>query len=877
MVRWKNSFFLYMYKYYQLSVKQTENLFKTSSQHGLSLKKVEENRAKFGVNKLDEAKKESILRLFVRQLENPIVLMLLVVVGIAAVTGEIVESVLIAGIVSFMALSGVYLEYKAGDAIGKLKKMTSVNTQVIRAGKFLEIPVEEVVAGDLISLKEGDRVPADCRIVFANEAEVDESSLTGESLSVNKKPETINEELVLADQKNMLFGGTFILGGNVRAIVVRVGGETELGRIAKAISETEEKPTPLQKQLIKLNFIILWGTLFVCGIILILTVIRGEPLLSALIEVLSLAIAFIPEGLGAVMTVTLAMGVKEMAVKKVIIKRLIAAEGLGSISLLATDKTGTITQNKMTVEKLWVIDQEIKSEGFKSKNLVEQKMIEIIRFCNNSKGATELALINFLEKIGLSYEIEERYLEHRFSSDLKRMMVVKKNDQSKIGYSKGAPDVLVHLCSKYLDSTLNKEFGLTEKIKEKVLKQTEVYALAGYRVLLLAYREFKFGHEHTDRRKDECDLVFVGLVGLMDPIRPEVKETVANLKKAGIRPVVITGDHPQIAKTIACQAGIVGSDAGVMTGDELEKYFNGKSKYSEDDIVSFSLFARVTPMQKNKLVDLYVKKGMLTAMAGDGVNDAVAISKCHVGIAMNAVDVVNESADVVIYGGYDALASAVEIGRVIVQRTRLYLHYILSGNVCEVGVFILALIFNTPLPMTAIMLLIINLLTDAAPAMAMAFEKKDKDIMSQQPRSATEGIINGPIWVSIAVQGMISSAFLFLVFIYCLPLGLVVAQTATFTAYMFQKLLRAFTARSFTRSVFEYGFLSNRFTVIAVVFAFFVWLVMVYGVPGWSGTAPIPSLTLLWLFLLSLIFPVIEEVMKFTRRKKRSLVTSVTQ
>ena len=255
----------------------------------------------------------------------------------------------------------------------------------------------------------------------------------------------------------------------------------------------------------------------------------------------------------------------------------------------------------------------------------------------------------------------------------------------------------------------------------------------------------------------------------------------------------------------------------------------------------------------------------------------VAISKCHVGIAMNAVDVVNESADVVIYGGYDALASAVETGRVIVQRTRLYLHYILSGNVCEVGVFILALIFNTPLPMTAIMLLIINLLTDAAPAMAMAFEKKDKDIMSQQPRSATEGIINGPIWVSIAVQGMISSAFLFLVFIYCLPLGLVVAQTAPFTAYMFQKLLRAFTARSFTRSVFEYGFLSNRFTVIAVVFAFFVWLVMVYGVTGWSGTAPIPSLTLLWLFLLSLIFPVIEEVMKFTRRKKRSLVTSVTQ
>lgn len=857
-----------MARFWAKTAAEVIRALKTDPVRGLKASQVEVRRRQYGANEIESVKKESLFDLFKEQLSNPIVLMLLVATLIAGLTGQWLESTLIIGIVAFMAVLGVYLEANAGDAIAKLKELTLPKTVVIRDGRPQEIPTKDLVVGDLIVLHEGDRVPADGRIVYTNQASLDESILTGESVPVRKQTEPVRDTEALGDQKCMVFSGTFLLEGNLRAVVVKVGVETELGKIAHQLAEATEPPTPLQIQLEKLNQVLLWGTMIVCAFIFLVASIRGQPLIQALIQSLSLAIAFIPEGLGAVMTVTLAIGVKEMVKRKVIIRRLIAAEGLGSVSLLATDKTGTITRGKMKAEKLWVTGRELDIERFQPENPIESQLVEVIRWCNNAKGATEIALVNFLEKIGFQFELEERVVEHRFSSDLKRMMVISRRGEKLIGYSKGAPEVLMPLCRKYLDYDLKKIRDLSPAKRRMINSQAEKYARQGYRVLLLAKREFADGSVVGDRRRDENDLVFIGLIGLMDPVRSEVQPTVEELLAAGVRPVLVTGDHPEIARTIALAAGIVnGADQKVITGKDLDMYFNHRGKLRAKDIISASVFARVNPSHKNQLIEIFSRHGEVVAMAGDGINDAVAIARADIGIAVRGVDIAREAADVIVTGGYDALANAVRVGRAVIQRTRLYLHYILSGNFCEVGVFILAIAAGLPMPLTAISLLIINLLTDAAPAMAMAFEKEEPGLMTQPPRPKTEGMINRAIWQSIILQGIFSSIFLFLVFLLTLPRGLAFAQTATFSAYIFQKIFRAFTARSFRRSVFEYGFFTNRYSLLAVCLALAVWAAVVYLAGEIFGFVPLDSQTLVGLVAASLFFPAFEELLKLGRRR----------
>ncbi len=862
-----------MKAHYQLDYQECATLVATDLVRGLSPAEAALRLDKYGRNEMQAAKKTSLFKLFLEQLANPIVIILLIAVGIASFTGKLFEATLIGSIVLFMAIIGVFLEKRAGDAVAKLKSLTVFQSTVIRDNQQIHIEAAEIVLGDIVHLVEGDRVPADCRIFAANELEIDESLLTGESLPVSKNTELIPDTTQLGDQSNMLFAGTFVLQGNVKAIVVKTAGTTELGQIAEKLAESEAKETPLQLQLKKLSKLLFFSTIILCSLILLLAYLRGETFIDGLLQSLSLAIAFIPEGLTAVMTVVLGLGVKEMVTKQVIIKRLLAAEGLGSVSVLATDKTGTITTGKMTVEKLWVFDQFIDSKNFVPHNQLENLIVDVIRYCNNGKGATEQALIQFLDGIGVTFELEGRSKEHRFSSDIKRMSVIKEIEEQYFSYSKGAPDVLIPLCSHYVDHSTDKIKPLDETLVRVFLQKVEEIASEGYRVLCLAYHPLDTTVDINDREQIEKDSVFLGLIALMDPLRPEVKDTIKKLKQAGILPVMITGDHPAIARTIALQAGIYTDTitARVLTGTDLDQYFSGTSStITKTDVITCSVFARVTPHHKNLLIELFKQEGKLIAMAGDGINDAIAVSRANIGIAVaNATDIIKEAADVVITGSYDALANAVEVGRLIMTRTRLYLHYLLSGNLCQVGVFVLALIFNLPFPLTAVSLLIINLLTDAAPAMAMAVERGNTSVMQVPPKPAREGILNKPIYTSIAVQGLVSSILLFIVFYLTLPEGLLYAQTATFTAYIFQKLLRGFTARSLTESVFTYGFFTNKLMLWSIVSGFVIWYCLVYVFNATFQMVALPTNTLLIIATSALIPPITEELFKYFFRRQR--------
>jgi Ca2+-transporting ATPase len=856
--------------YYQKTSQEALMDLGSSLVDGLSEDEVKQKIQEHGLNQIEAQAKDSVLKLFIEQLKNPIVLLLIAAAIISIITGKLVEPLLIIAIVIFMAVIGVALEKKAGDAVTKLKSLTTLDTNVLRDGKRQSIDATQVVPGDIIILTEGDKVPADARILEQNGLKADEAILTGESLPVSKDTDAIAGDAIIGDQKNMLFSGTYIIEGNCQALVVATGMKTELGKVAGKLAEKTTKLTPLQLQLENLSRIITIGTIGFCSVVTVLSLFRGNSLNEALVQSLSLAVAFIPEGLTAVMTVTLAIGINEMVKKQVIIKRLLAAESLGSINVLATDKTGTITTGKMSLEKVWVYDKEYASSQIKDP--IFAKLIEVIKYCNNGKGATEIAMANFLKQADLEFEFTDRLHEHRFSSAAKRMTIIKQIGANRVAYSKGAPEILIPRCTKIIDAQTDKLINISPGLQAELLTKVHNYAADGYRVLCLANREFPHNHTIGDREVDEQELVFLGLVLFIDPLREEVAATVKQFTAAGIRPIMITGDHPEIAKTIALNAGIIQSrNQRVVTGNQLDLFFAGKSDLSAADIVDTTVFARVTPEHKSQLIGLFRDRGLSIAMTGDGINDAVAIAKSDIGIGVvNASDVVKEASDIIVTGNYSALANAVEVGRTIIYRTRLYLNYLLSGNASQVLLFTLALVANLPIPLTAISLLLINVLTDAAPAMSLAFEKGDESLMREKPRTKNQSMLTGYIWTNILVQSIVASTYLFIVFIATLPLGLVIAQTATFTAYIFQKLWRAFTARSFNRSIFSYGIFSNRPTLVAVATSLAVWYLAVYVAGSFFGMQPLAVDLMLPIAAGSLINPAVEEVTKLANRLRKA-------
>jgi Ca2+-transporting ATPase len=890
-------------RWYQKSIDETLKHFNIEADIGLSQKDIPNLREKYGLNELVEKKKTSILEMFIDQFKDYMIAILIIASILSFFIGEAVDAIVIISIVIINAFIGVFQEYKANQALEALKKMASPNAHVIRDGEISVIPSRELLPGDVVLLKTGDYVPADVRIIESVNLQIDEAALTGESVPVDKEVDLIDEDqLGLGDQKNLGFMSTLITYGHGKGVVINTGMSTIMGKIAEMIQEEEEGETPLQQKLNQLGKFLGNLTLAVCAIVFALGVFRGEPLLEMLMTAVSLAVAAIPEGLPAIVTIVLALGMQRMVKHNSLMKKLHAVETLGSTSVICSDKTGTLTQNQMTVVEMYVLDAEIKvsGEGYTPEgtisignnpvNLEEepalQRLVEVQAFCNDSLlefkdgqwlaigDPTEGAMRVVAEKAGYKYEeITEkspRLQEIPFDSARKLMTTFHKVDGAFVSYTKGAPDVLLNRASSILlrDGSV---VPLTDEYREKILEQNKKLAQQALRVLGTAYKIIDKVPEKPSSENDEVDLIFVGLMGMIDPPRPEVADSIRTCKKAGIRVVMITGDYRDTASAIAKSIGIIESDDQVMNGVEIDDLTDEELAQVINRV---NVFARVSPEHKVRIVQAVKDNREIVAMTGDGVNDAPALKRANIGIAMGitGTDVTKETADMILTDdNFSSIVEAVEEGRVIYSNIRKFVFFLLSCNVGEVAIVFLAMLFNWPIPLLPIHLLWINLVTDAFPALALGTEKKEPGLMEEKPRDPDEPIIDRGMIANILVQSGVMTAVVLFSFYYAMQrFDLDTARTYAFATMITSELLRAYGARSIKHTIVKLGVFTNKYMNLATVASFGLFVV-VLAVPFLRDIFNLVRLAATdWILILALgaLTLIAGEILKVLRPKK---------
>lgn len=879
---------------------------KADDVNGLVAADVSRRQTQYGKNSLPEEERESVWQSLITAFKDPLALILTaaaIISGIVHIskgeTSELQQSVWIMAIVVFMVLVGYFTDRSAGSELEKLKALQKTTAKVVRGGKQVEIEASELVPGDLIVLQQGDRVPADARVIRVSNGSVSEALLTGEPEAKEKSPAPLPAASELAHRDNMVFAGTYVESGNLTSIVTSTGLETELGKIWNELNEVEETETPLQKQLEQLGRMLMIGTLVVCVlVILIYVVFQNYNIIDALLVAVALAIAFIPEALGAIITIALALGVREMVTKRAIIRKLRAAEGLGSVSVVCTDKTGTITFGKMTATHIWTMDTDevgVEQQALKRYSDELSRLIDVARFANNLSDPSEMALGQLAEMAGFTITPEDRasrIREYPFNSASKRMGVIHPDKIGAMFRSKGAPEILLERCTHILYQGAPRE--ITPVDLARVRGQLAKFESQGYRVLAFAERDL--GENHNNGSDfNEHGLTFVGLVALSDPARPEVLETVKLLKGAGITAKMITGDSPITALSIAKSVGIVPQSAtrdAVIQGSDLQQWEREVNAQPDEDlraivsrlpqdkidrIAATHVYARVTPRDKVLIVQALQRAETLSAMVGDGVNDAAALKQADVGIAMSTgTDIAKDVSDVVLTGTYSAIAAAVQVGRTILYRTRLYTHALLSTNGAEVGLFIVAAVAGWAIPLTALQLLVINLLGDSWLSIALATEREEKDVMQKPPRPSNEPVITPYMWFSILVQSLFVTVLMAISFVVAgdyarsagldAETGLAVQRTAVFVMFMTQKILRsAFTARSLRFNLWQIGFFTNKWSLIAAVVTILIAFAAIYVIDV-GMTAP-PAELLPTLIGLGFLPPILEEVIKFVRQR----------
>ncbi|MBQ3012685.1 MAG: cation-translocating P-type ATPase [Clostridia bacterium] len=742
-----------------------------ASSEGLTSAEAKKRLAENGKNKLVEAKKESVIVRFLKQLAEPMTIILLVAAAISAGV-EIynglqhgfefpADVVIILAVVLINAILGVLQESKAEKAIEALQEMSKAQSKVIRDGKQISIPSEDLVIGDIIVLEAGDAVPADARIIECASMKVEEAALTGESVPVDKKVETLvpgqNGDVALGDRKNMVFMGSTVVYGRGKAVVVATGMETEMGKIADALAQAEEGKTPLQIKLAGLSKILTWLVIGICVVIFGVQLIRDgvgfEPILNSFMIAISLAVAAIPEGLATVVTIVLSIGVTNMSKRNAIIRKLTAVETLGCTQIICSDKTGTLTQNKMTVVDHYGDNEKLLANAM--------SLCSDAEFDEEAKTAvgepTEAALVNYAEKLELSKNVQKnifvRVGEVPFDSGRKMMSTVHKTaDGAIVQFTKGAPDELLKRCTKVL---INGEIAeLTDAIRADILGANKAMADKALRVLAAAKKDLDKEPDEYTSEAVENDLCFVGLVGMIDPVRPEVKPAIDECRSAGIRPIMITGDHKDTAIAIAMQLGIITDPSQAITGAELDDI---SDEEFETAVEKYSVYARVQPEHKTRIVNAWRKKGMVTAMTGDGVNDAPSIKNADIGVGMGitGTDVTKNVADMILADdNFATIVSAVGEGRRIYDNIRKAIQFLLASNLSEV----LSIFAATLLGFTIfqpVHLLWINLITDCFPALALGMEKPEADVMKRKPRDSKEGIFAGGLGVAVFYQGVV--------------------------------------------------------------------------------------------------------------------------
>lgn len=749
-------------KYY---LEQAENVLKVvgSKAEGLTSSEAKERLEKNGRNRLAEGKKDSLLKRFLSQLTDPMIIILLVAAAISGATniyaGESIADVfIILFVVVINAVLGVYQESKAEKAIEALQEMAAATSKVLRDGAIINVKSEELVVGDVILLEAGDAVPADCRLLESASLKIEEAALTGESVPVNKVMELLGlkqgeKEVPLGDRKNMAYMGSTVVYGRGRAVVTAIGMETEMGKIADAITKTEENETPLQIKLNQLSKILTVLVIGICVFIFAFSLLRSgdfstEIILDTFMVAVSLAVAAIPEGLAAVVTIVLSIGVTNMSKRNAVIRRLTAVETLGCTQIICSDKTGTLTQNKMTVVDHYGADEELLARAMAL--CCDAELVQ-----GTAVGEpTECALVNYAASLKiLKPELKKAYPrigEAPFDSGRKMMSTVHQY-QEMIQYTKGAPDEVLRVCTSYIEN--GKVQPMTDQKRSEILKDNKRMADKALRVLAAAYRIHAAVPAEYTPEALEKELIFIGLTGMIDPVRPEVIDAIKECRSAGIRPVMITGDHRDTAIAIASQIAIINDPKQAITGAQLNDISDEELQAT---IENYGVYARVQPEHKVRIVNAWKKKGMITAMTGDGVNDAPSIKSADIGVGMGitGTDVTKNVADMVLADdNFATIVSAVEEGRRIYDNIRKAIQFLLSSNLSEVLSIFTATLLGFTI-MKPIHILWINLITDCFPALALGMEKGEKDLMQRKPRSSKDGIFSGGVGIDVAYQGV---------------------------------------------------------------------------------------------------------------------------
>jgi len=868
-------------EWYNKSKEEVLKELSTNEFEGLSNQEAGQRIEKYGRNELKAQPKKTFLQKLIAQFKDFLIIILIVAAGISAAVGEVQDAFVILAIVIMNAVMGIVQEGKAEKSVEALQKMSAPEAKVLRDGLQVMVQSAEIVPGDIVVLEAGDIIPADVRLIESSNMKVEEASLTGESVPVEKNArEVLEGPAGIGDRHNMGFSSTVVTYGRGKGLVVETGEKTEIGHIATTIESYEEEDTPLQLKLNQLGKILGNACIAICIIVFAVGLMQGRGVLNMLLTSISLAVAAIPEGLPAIVTIVLSIGMNRMATKNAIVKKLLAVETLGATQVICSDKTGTLTQNQMTVVKAYVDDKilDIEGGGYEPVGAVKLDGKEInmdslpdlrIFACgatlandahlDNSSGAwklvgdpTEGAIVTFTGKLGKTREELHkefpRIEELPFDSERKMMSTYHKDyiPGKVVSFTKGAPDVVIKRCTKIALNGQVVEF--TDEIKNRVLSVNTQFAKSALRVLSAAYKVWDEVPASNVSEVVETEMIFLGLVGMIDPARPEVKAAIAECKSAGITAVMITGDYKDTAFAIAKDLGMAESEDEAMMGSELDGLSDAQIR---EVVKKTKVYARVSPDHKVKIVTALKDNDNITAMTGDGVNDAMALKKADIGIAMGitGTDVAKNTADVILTDdNFATIVNAVEEGRIIFSNIKKFVFFLLSCNVGEILIVFISILVGWQVPLVPIQLLFLNLVTDSFPALALGVEPAEPNIMNEPPRDTKEGIIDKDMYIGIAFQAIAIAATVLLAFYwamqrYGVETHLVHIRTITMATLISAELLRSFSSRSQEYTLFKIGFFTNKSMNLSVLGAFALTVAVIY-VPFLADMFNLEPLTL---------------------------------
>lgn len=875
-----------MEKQYYLQTKdEVLKEFHTSSD-GLLTKQAEENLAKYGKNALVEGKKKTTFQVFLEQFKDLMVIILIIAAVISAFTGELESTLVIIAVLILNAVLGTVQHIKAEKSLESLKSLSSPSAKVLRNGEKIEIDSKDVVPGDIMLLEAGDMVTADGRILDNFSLQVNESSLTGESTNIDKADVDFDHEIPLGDRLNMVYSSSLVTYGRANVLVTNTGMDTEIGKIASLMNETKERRTPLQVSLDKFSSKLATAILIICALVLGLQIWRGQPIMDALLFAVALAVAAIPEALSSIVTIVQAMGTQKMAKENAIIKNLAAVESLGSVSVICSDKTGTLTQNKMTVEEIYIGGEVLKPNQLNLDNQLHRYLLYNAVLNNDSSlkdgksigDPTESALLEMYRQVpgidlgnnqlGLSESdlrgLLTRQQEVPFDSDRKLMSTKHLIHTVPTIFVKGAIDVLLDRCDSIRIG--DDVCPMTTEDKNKILAQNEHFSENGLRVLTFAYKE----KDEDLSPETENGFTFIGLVAEMDPPRKESVEAVARAKKAGIRTVMITGDHKVTAVAIAKKIGIFTEGDIAVTGLELDKM---SDEELEQKIEKIAVYARVSPENKIRIVNAWQNKDKIVSMTGDGVNDAPALKKADIGVAMGitGTEVSKDAASMILADdNFATIIKAVANGRTVFENIKNAIMYLLSGNLSAIITVLFASIGGFSVPFIAVQLLFINLVTDSLPALAIGMEPGAPDVLDRKPRDPKVGILDRNLVTKITLQGIIISVGVITAFMIGRNTSPAVACTMAFSTLTFARLLHGFNCRS-QHSIFKIGFKNNWYSLAAFAVGTLL-LALILFVPALHGLFAVTPLTnsqYLWILLLALMPTILIQIVKIANEKRK--------